>query len=151
MLPVIISDTSCLILLHRIGELELLHKVFDTIVITQTIADEWNQPIPYWVKIENPVSQTQQLILQTTLDKGEASAIALALEKRNCLLIIDERKGRKLARLLQIDITGTLGVLAEAKRLGLVNATRPLLDAMQQTDFRLSENLIAKFLKQVGE
>ena len=149
--PVIISDTSCLILLDKIGELELLHKVFDTIIITQTIADEWNQPIPNWIRIENPTSHTQQLILETTLDKGEATAIALAIEKKNCLLIIDEMKGRRLARQLSIDITGTLGVLAEAKRMGLVSAVTPLLNNIQQTDFRLNEKLITEFLKQMGE
>ena len=102
-------------------------------------------------KHTNPTSITNLLVLEATLDKGEASTIALALEKENCLLIIDELKGRKLARRLGITITGTLGVLAQAKKSRHLSALKPLLDKIQQTDFRLSELLIQEILQQVGE
>ncbi len=85
------------------------------------------------------------------LDKGEASAIALALEIKDSLLIIDELKGRKLAQKLGVTITGTLGVLVQAKQNGYIPLLRPLLDKVNQTDFRLSEQLVKETLKQVGE
>ncbi|GAB4024023.1 DUF3368 domain-containing protein [Spirosoma koreense] len=91
------------------------------------------------------------MILEATLDKGEASAIALALEQDECLLIIDEQKGRKLARQLGLTITGTLGVLAQARLKGYIPALKPLLDKIKQTDFRISEQLILEIIKQVGE
>ena len=69
----------------------------------------------------------------------------------NCLLIIDESKGRKLAKYLGLTITGTLGVLVQAKRNGYLSALKPLLDRVKQTDFRLSEQLIQETLKEVGE
>ena len=86
MQPAIISDTSCLILLTKLGRLELLQLLFGNVIITQIIADEWSTNLPDWIKIENPTSVTNQLMLEKTLDKGEASAIALALEKQDCLL-----------------------------------------------------------------
>lgn len=92
-----------------------------------------------------------QLVLETTLDKGEASSIALALEKENCLLIIDEWGGRRLAKQIGLTITGTLGVLAQAKQNGDISALKPLLDKVKLTDFRLSEQLIQQVLKEVGE
>lgn len=98
MQAIIISDTSCLILLESIGALSLLHQLFGKVVITQIVASEFGRHLPEWVSIQNPNDAASQLVLEITLDRGEASAIALALEIGNCLLIIDEMKGRKLAR-----------------------------------------------------
>lgn len=90
-------------------------------------------------------------MLEAVLDKGEASAIALALERENCLLIIDEVRGRKLANQLGLTVTGTLGVLAQARHNEYIPSLRQLLDKVKQTDFRLSEQLVQETLKQVGE
>ena len=147
----IISDTSCLIILHKIGELTLLQKIFGKIFTTQIVADEFGELIPDWIIIQNPKDKKNQMILEASLDKGEASAIALALELSDCLLIIDELKGRKLAKQLGLSITGTLGVLAEAKISGEILLLKPLLDKIKQTDFRLSEEIEHAILKAVGE
>jgi len=92
---VIVSDTSCLILLDKIGRLELLNKLFGEIIITQIVADEFGIPLPDYFIVKNPKNNVYQSILETFLDKGEASAIALCLEEDKCLLIIDDNKGRK--------------------------------------------------------
>ena len=76
------------------------------------------------------------------LDRGEAEAIALALELGADELLIDERLGRREALRLRLSITGLLGVLLVAKRRGLVAMIRPVMDAlMTQAGFRLSEQL----------
>jgi predicted nucleic acid-binding protein len=147
----IIADTSCLILLEKIGELSLLHTIFGEIVTTQFIADEFGEVLPYWITIQNPMNKSSQLLLEITLDKGEASAIALALEMGNSLLIIDEAKGRKIAKQVGLTITGTLGVLAQAKLKGHIQVLKPLLEKIQQTNFRISEQLVQEVLKAVGE
>lgn len=85
------------------------------------------------------------------LDDGEASAIALCLEKPNSLLIIDERKGRKIAQDLNIATIGTLGILFEAKQQGHVKKIRPLIEKIQQTDFRISKELLNSILTKAGE
>lgn len=114
----ILSDTSCLILLEKIGELDLLHKTFGEIIITQAIADEFGLALPAWILVQNPVNKNYRKILQATVDGGEASAIALAVELPDCLLIIDDLKGRNLAKAIGIKVTGTLGVILEAKLSG---------------------------------
>ena len=128
----IVSDTSCLILLDKIGELHLLQKLFGQVVVTQTVAAEFGRGLPDCISIQNPADRKTQLVLEAALDKGEASSIALALEKEDCLLIIDESRGRKLAKRLGLTITGTLGVLAEAKQSGYIAALKPLLDKIRQ-------------------
>ncbi len=87
---VIISDTSCLVILEKIGELNLLQKLFGEVCIPQEMALEWGYPLPEWILLKNPADKDQQLILEVSLDKGESSAIALALEHKNHLLLIDE-------------------------------------------------------------
>lgn len=148
---VIVSDTTCLILLHKVGELNLLQKLFHEIFTTQIVADEFGGELPDWINIQNPIDRKNQMILETSLDKGEASAIALALEKENSLLIIDELKGRKFAKRLGLTITGTLGILAQAKKSGYIQLLKPLLDKVKETDFRLNHQLIDDALNQVGE
>lgn len=130
-----------MILLDKIGELTLLNKLFGQVTITQEIADEFRNELPDWVKIENPTNKTYQKILEASLDKGEASAIAYAIEHNDCLLIIDDYKGRRYAEQLGLKITGTLGVIINAKLNGHINSVKPLLDKIKQTDFRLTTDL----------
>lgn len=116
------------------------------------VATEFGKESPDWISIQNPVDVKNMLLLEAALDRGEASAIALALEKENSLLIIDEAKDRKLAKQLGIMITGTLGILAQAKQSGHIQMHKPLPDEIKQTtNFRLSEELIQKILMEVGE
>lgn len=151
MQKVIISDTSCLILLDKIGELNLLNKLFGQIIITQEIADEFKRKLPDWFRIEHPANKTYQKILEASLDKGEASAIAFAIEQNDCLLIIDDFKGRKYTEQLGIKITGTLGVIIDAKLKGHLKSVKPLLDKIKRTDFRLTSALERRTLEKTGE
>ena len=90
----IISDTSCLILLDKIGELDILNKLFGTIITTSEVAEEFGQTLPAWIELRQPTDKNYQSIIEATVDKGEASAIALAIELDDCLLIIDDLKAR---------------------------------------------------------
>jgi len=82
---------------------------------------------------------------------GEATSIALASADQNSLLIIDESKGRKVAKEMGIQITGTLGILVTAKQKGYIKAVKPIIAKIQQTNFRISENLIRVVLEKVNE
>jgi predicted nucleic acid-binding protein len=147
----IISDTSCLVILEKIKELELLHRLFGTIITTSEIKDEFGLPLPEWVLIKQVKNKNYQSIIEATLDKGEASAIALALELEDCLLIIDDLKGRKFANQLGLKITETFGVLVEAKLSGAIPSIKPILEKIKATNFRIGEQLEALILKKAGE
>lgn len=151
MQKIIISDASCLILLEKIGELDLLHIVFGEIIVTQAIADEYGLILLNWISIQNPLNQNYQKILETSVDKGEASAIALAVEIVDCLLIIDDLKGRDLAESLGIKITGTFGIIIEAKLSGKITSVKPYLKKISQTNFRFSTKLEKLILEKANE
>jgi len=147
----IVSDTSCLITLEKIGELELLHKVFGEIIVTNEIAGEYGLELPEWIRVRNPINKNYQQILEASVDKGEASAIALALELIDCLLIIDDLKGRNLAEQLGVKVTGTFGLIIEAKISGYIESVKPLLEKIKQTNFRLSKDLEERILLKAQE
>ncbi len=147
MSSVIVSDTSCLILLDKLGKLDLLESLFDKVIITQIIAAEFNKPLPSWMHVENIQDNVYQKILQAHIDVGEASALALGLQIEEALLVLDDLKARNYAKRLGLRYTGTLGILIEAKHVGLIKEIRPLLNQIEKTDFRLSEELIRKVLR----
>lgn len=147
----IISDTICLILLEKIGELHLLHKLFGTITTTNEVAEEFGMPLPSWIELKQPVDKNYQSIIGLSVDKGEASAIALALELTDCLLIIDDIKGRKLAQQLGLPIIGTMGVVVDAKLAGIIPSVKPILDKIKATNFRITDQLEQLILTRAGE
>ncbi|WP_437610286.1 DUF3368 domain-containing protein [Sorangium sp. So ce834] len=89
--------------------------------------------------------------LASLLDPGEAAALALAELLRADTLLIDERKGRAVARARGLRIQGTLGLLVEARRAGVLGSLRAVLDDLANTGFRVSAPLMAEALRQVGE
>jgi predicted nucleic acid-binding protein len=147
----IISDTSCLILLHKIGELDLLNKLFGTIITTPEVASEFLYALPSWIEIKEASDKIFQALVEQSIDKGEASAIALARELQDCLLIIDDLKGRNYALKLGFQITGTLGVIVTAKLSGTIDSIKPLLLKIRATNFRISERIEMLILKGAGE
>jgi predicted nucleic acid-binding protein len=148
---IIIADTSCLILLSKIEELELLKKLYQNIIVTPEIVAEYGEKLPSWFTVENVVNKQKQAELEQKVDRGEASAIALSLENQNSTVILDDVKARKLAEKLNIDFTGTLGIIIKAKLKNIIPSIKPILKKIEQTDFRISEELIQIALRKVGE
>ena len=148
---IIISDTSCFIILTNIGELSLLQKLYSKITTTIEIATEFGEPLPEWVEILSVKSKDTQRLLEMQIDKGESSAIALALEISDSLLILDDIKARKVATQLGLSITGTLGIIIKAKLEGIIPSVIPILNKIKQTDFRLSNEVELQVLKAAME
>ncbi len=146
MRSLVIADTSCLIVLDKINRLALLQEFYSEIYISPEIENEYGKNIPDWIKTIEVNDKQRQKILELELDKGEASAIALGLENENSLLLIDEKKGRKIALGLGLKITGTLGLLIKAKEDNLIDSLRIEIEKMKQEGFRMSEKLIEKIL-----
>lgn len=127
-----ISNTTPIIALASIGKLNLLHEIFEKIIICESVRKEIEFGgkiyIPSvntleWITVNTDITiNNQNLILD--LDEGEKQTILIAIEMFNpneCLLLIDERKGRRIAESFGLKIKGTLGILAEAKRKNLID------------------------------
>jgi predicted nucleic acid-binding protein len=138
---IIISDTSCLIALTNIGRLDILHQVCKTVLVTPEIAMEYGEDLPEWI-IATPVRDSEKTrLIQKNLDPGESSAIALALETKEPLLILDDAQARSFALDLGLAITGTLGILIAAYRQGIIADLNPIITSLEACDFRLPRDL----------
>ena len=148
---VVISDTACLIALDKIGHLDLLKLLFGQVVVTPTVAAEFGTGLPEWIEIQSPANISLQTFLEETIDAGEASAIALAVEIKDCYLILDDLRARKVASGMGLAFTGTLGIIAVAKKHGFIPLARPLFEKLIETDFWISEKFLQQLLAELGE
>lgn len=157
----IICNASPLQYLHQIGRLGLLPHLVSWIVVPAAVAGELAEgrrlgmdlPIPEslpWVEIRKPRSG-DVLQLATGLGSGEMAVLALALESGDAVVILDDTLARRHAEVLSLRLTGTLGVLLDAKRAGLIPDVTTLIDDLQVLGFRLSKQTREVVLRLAGE
>ena len=147
----VIADTSCLIFLTKIDELNILRANYSRIIITPEIAKEYTREIPEWIEIISVKNKSLQLVLEESLDRGESTALALSFEIKDATVILDDLKARKVAGKLGITITGTIGVIVKAKLRGTIPSAKNILLKISDTDFRISSKTIDEAIKQAGE
>lgn len=159
----VVSNTSPLINLSRIGRLDLLKSLFGELWIPRAVWQEvvvqgegmmgaaWVRDAS-WIRTFDIQNQPLSLALQQQLDSGESEAIALALETHADVLLMDERLGRETAQHLGIRCVGLMGILLATKRQGIIDAGRPLLEALRNTaGFRIGPALYQQVLHDLGE
>lgn len=170
----LIADAGPLIALARIQQLGLLRELFQTVTITAVVARELGCGLPAAEQLQQPGTAVLQEALEAGwlaisdleasaayqplnpgVDTGEASAIGLALwlqaAGEQVLLLIDDRCGRAEARHRELAIIGTAAVLVLAKEQQLIAACAPLLSALREQGYYLSDGLIQAVLDQVAE
>lgn len=145
----VVCDSSCLIALERIGHLDLLPALFNPIQAPPAVREELGSS-PEWLRVEVPSDRALVTALGMLMGPGESEAVALASE-RGLPIILDDRQARAVARKLDLQILGTVAVLVRAKKQGLIQTIRPLLDALAGHEFRLSEALRQEALRLAGE
>ncbi|WP_082065270.1 DUF3368 domain-containing protein [Aliterella atlantica] len=143
-----------------------MRQLYETIVISLAVYNEMvavSTVVPgavevqtlWWIQTQT-VANVQSVValqsIQDDIDLGEAEAMALALELKADLLLMDERRGRALAANYGLSVTGLLGVLLQAKRNGFIPFVKPVMDRLiEEADFRVSSQLYATVLKTAGE
>ena len=144
---IIIPDTSSLIVFDKIGEIELLKHLYSKIIITPEVAEEFVEILPDWIVLQPVEDVKYQEFLETQVDSGEASVIALGKEVKDALLLLDDLKARKLAHRLNMRYTGALGVIHKAKQSGYLKRIKPLIDKLLEADFQVSDKIIKELLR----
>jgi len=160
---IVVSDTSAVLNLARIERLGILVSLYGQVLIPPAVYQELTTAkhdlsaaidvaCNSWLKIEAPKDRDRVRSLRNDLDPGEAESIVLAIERQGDLLLVDERRGRRIAAGLGVRTTGLLGVLAEAKRSGLIDQVKPVLDELiQDARFWIGADLYAHVLAELGE
>ena len=145
-----VTNRTCLIGLERIERLDILPQVFSTITIPTAVAAEVGIEAD-WLIVRTVQNLAVVATLKTQVDSGEAEAIATAMELGDVFVILDDRKARLLSLQLSLKVIGTVGMLLRAKRFGVIAEIKPLLTALNQVDFRISQALIQKAVQIAGE
>lgn len=160
-MPEIICDTSPLQYLHQIGLLDVVRTLVDQLTVPLAVVVELDEgrargvDLPDlrgldWVSIQVPQSR-MAVPLVTDLGPGETQVLMLALEASDAIVVLDDALARQLAEALGLRLTGTLGLLLDAKRAGLLPSLTPVLDQLQDLRFRLAPHTRAAVLKLAGE
>jgi len=161
MLKVIVNSTP-IISLSIVDKLDLLSKLYEQVCIPKAVYDEVckegesqvgakalrNADFIKVVSIKNVEARE---FFSTRLHKGEIEVMILAKELRADLIIIDDYQARKHAKYLDLNITGTLGVLLKSKKNNHVESIKPLMDKLIKNDIYIGDNLYKKILNIAGE
>ena len=159
----VVADAGPLIHLSLVGRIDLLPLLYGRILIPDLVHQEVVQKgeglagsaeisVADWIDVSphDPGAHLFRL-LRADLDPGEAAALWLAVERRSEWVLSDDRPARLAAERLGLRVRGSLGILAEAKRRGLLPTVVPLLHELKAKGVWLSEDLIQKVLRDLGE
>lgn len=145
-----VTDSTCLIALERIGQLDLLRQVFAPLFAPPAVQAELGVSVD-WLVVR-PVSDMRIVVaLKTQLDEGEAQVIALAMELGDILVVLDDKKARRIARQMDLRVIGTLGILLRAKQEGVVTELKSSLNALRRVGFYMTDELYQETLRIAGE
>jgi uncharacterized protein len=160
-LPKIICDTSPLQYLYQLELLSILPTLVGAITVPPAVVAELsagqqlgiNLPDVVqldWVSIQQPIGKSA-LPLVNDLGPGEAEVLLLALESHESIVVLDDALARHVAEALELPLTGTLGLLLDAKQAGLITEMKPVLDRLDALRFRLAAHTRQAVLKLAGE
>ena len=152
------SDASPLIVLLKTSKLSILKELFEKIIVPTAVYKEITakkqEKIIFdkieWIETRNIKNTEINAFLEKLIDKGEAEAIILARELKTSLLI-DDAKARKYAKLLNIEVIGTLGILKIAKTRGVIPSVKKAISDMLTEGYYINDKLITRLLEDVGE
>ena len=160
----VIADAGPLIALARIGEIDLLRRLYGRVVVPPAVHTELaidsTRPgakvlagvfAAGWIAVETVVDSRVRWELDQLLGPGEAEAIALAEQKESSFLLIDDARGRRTARTRGVPVVGVAGVLLAAKTRVEIAAVGPVLERLSDAGYRLSPRLVAATLVRADE
>lgn len=161
----VVSNTSPVLNLAVIDRLSLLHQQFGELWLPPAVISELrvDEDLPgssivqraleaRWLHIHAVEDRGLVQVLRRDLDRGEAEAIALAMQMKADYILLDEKEGRRIAKSLKLRTTGVLGILARAKQEGHLPSVWEAIQQLQtQAGFRIGADLLADILRENGE
>lgn len=158
----VVSNTGPLVALAVIDRLDLLNLLFDTVIVPEAVHFELLEggtaqagvaayQQAHRISVKKLLAPREPL-LDSVLDVGEASVIQFARENNIERVLIDERKGRQIAReVYKLQVIGSAGILVEAKRYGHLDNVKEALATMRQHGYWLHEKIVTSILREAGE
>ena len=157
----VVVNSTPLIILCGIGRLDILKILYQEITIPPAVFREVTakddsvcaqlKTSGEWIHVEEIKDHSEKKMYKAKLHDGEVEVMILAQEQKAELVILDDNAAKKTAKYLGLTVTGTLGVLIKAKRLGIIESVRPLLAELRKNGFYVSDSVEQMVLQQAGE
>ena len=158
----IICDTTVWLYLGRTQQHSLLSSLYETIFVTEMVCleldvgrltrpDTLDPRQLSWVTVVKVESEEIANLPSNELGRGELSVIVSARRHHLSIVGLDDLEARKFAKNLGLKIVGTPGILIQAKKMGFLQAVRPVLEQLKQSVFYISQPLFDHILALVGE
>ena len=157
----VISNTSPLVGLWTLGLLHLLRDLYTEVLIPEEVQDEFlatgelareqalkNAP---WIRSVTLIPALDDSVYPSVIHRGEAAVFDLAKERGARLVILDDMEARRYAERIGLPTKGTIGILLDAKRSGLIDTIKPLLEVLLENGVRLGASLVNEALQEAGE
>jgi predicted nucleic acid-binding protein len=156
-MPVVVADTGPLNYLVQIEAIDVLPKLFDTVIVPVAVHDElthrgappavraWSASSPAWLEVKPNPTSARDVTAPRPLEEGERAVIALAEDLRADLILMDDRDAVALARSRGFAVTGTLGVLDLSARRGLIDLVEAFT-RLKATTFHYRQGLLDALL-----
>jgi predicted nucleic acid-binding protein len=158
---IVINTGPIISIVAATGSLDILNRLYKEVYVpyevcreiaensSRTFAQMEFKEALFLKKAETPISISP--FLKNILDIGEASVIQLALNKKLQTVCIDEKVGRRVARLNNLSLTGSIGILVKAKNQGYLQSMKNAIHAMKNKGVYLSDNIIEFALEHTNE
>ncbi len=158
---IVVNASPIVALIAGIGDLALLNKLYDKVIVPFEVCNEITveNNLRFGAEIFDSVNWIEkpdenvriEPLLLNLLDRGEAAVIQTAINKNIKLVCIDDAVGRRVARLNNLEITGSLGILLRGKKLKYLYSIKPVLDSMIARGIWISRELYERVLYEAGE
>ena len=139
---IIIADASILLAFTHIHRLALLQELCPNLITTPEIDEEYKDTMPSWVHIVKVQNSAITKSISFILGLGESSAIALALESQNPLIILDDKRARAYAKNLGLNYIGVIGLLRLGYKQGIIKDIEIIISELKANHFYLPENCL---------
>ena len=160
-MPDLVCDTSPIQYLHQVGLLYILPELGKDIFIPPAVIQELAVGLDHgvdlpdlkqteWIQIMRPQGVKSTRLL-SDMGPGEAEVMLLVLENDGLVAVLDDALARNRASILNIPFTGTLGLLLDAKKIGLIRNVGPVLDQLTALHFRLAPHMRKMILRKADE
>lgn len=154
----VVANTTPIIALADIGQLDLLRQLYGEIIIPTAVLDEIiSEPARSkvgesgWIIVESVSNAEQKRLFKSRLHEGEVEVMLLAQEQHADLVIIDDNAAKKTAKFLGINVTGTMGILIRAKQNGLIDEVKPLIEELLDKGLYIGQEVVDMVLEAADE
>ncbi len=154
----VVVNTTPLIALADVGQLDLLHQLYGEIMIPDAVLEEAkSEPAKSmiknadWIKKVSITHPERKSLFSARLHSGEVEVMILADERKADLMIMDDNTAKKTAKFLGFNVTGTLGILVKAKQTGLIEKITPVLNQLTEAGFFIDRRTKDLVLQKANE